>query len=154
MLQLYVEQENKADVIVSNDIYFDFYIDNVDIDNNIANIIKKIDGVDYVGNHRIISKFDRTPTSIKHISTGCKTAINIYLNPNVIFNIGECGDNALTYIMNMRNGKAFTSCYIMPYDFENDINVICAELNINTVVHCSKDLIALLYSVFGGNKLC
>jgi len=48
--------------------------------------------------YAISSRFDGMKLNIDKLSTGCKTALNVLYNPDKVFDIRECGDNALDVI--------------------------------------------------------
>ena len=55
----------------------------------------------------IESRFDSTKLNIDKLSTGCKTALNIMYNPNKVFDISECGENALEVIYALEQGNVY-----------------------------------------------
>lgn len=42
-----------------------------------------------------------------YLSTGCKTLLNIISNPNICFDVCECGPNALTLLSYIKNGYVY-----------------------------------------------
>ena len=48
-----------------------------------------------VGKYKIRSRFDDIIIDIDKLSAGCKTALNVLYNPDKIFCLKECGNNAL-----------------------------------------------------------
>ncbi|MCR5402315.1 MAG: DUF4869 domain-containing protein [Butyrivibrio sp.] len=133
-LRLYLDSKQIADrnsVINLNDIWFQNHIKDISFGENEQNIVKSIDGVTYAGNNKFNSKFMKgTLVDASELSTGCKTALNIATFQSKIFNIAECGDNALQLIMNMKSGNAYIDYFFMTDEFQNDIDVI-----INNEVH-------------------
>ena len=81
-------------------------------------IIMDIDGSELVSKFQIKSKFNGELLNIDKLSTGCKTALNIYCNPEKVFSIKECGDNALELIYGFERGMIFSEYPIIPFDFE------------------------------------
>lgn len=58
------------------------------MDDAIINIIKAIDGSVYLGNGRFHTKLDEI-IGLDSLSTGCKTVINVYNNPDKLFDCTE-----------------------------------------------------------------
>lgn len=131
MLKIYIGNINSNNKYCQyNDAWFDKYIDKIEVNDTMQKIIKKIDNVKYAGNKRIISKFEPDlAISMKELSTGCKTAINIAVFKDTIFSVAECGDNALQVIFNFKHGNIYIPSFIIPRPFKNAI-----EVNINEEV--------------------
>ncbi len=94
------------ELIEMNDIFFNKQTTEL-LDSRAAEIIFKIDQSIMHSRFIIRSKFDRTALNIDKLSTGCKTALNILYNPDKIFDIRECGDNALDVIYALPDGNVF-----------------------------------------------
>lgn len=131
-----------------NDIFFNKYMAQMNFDNEaIKKIIKAIDKVDYIGNHRVLSKFEKdTAISVRELSTGCKTAINIASFPNMVFSVAECGDNALQVIFNYTHGQIYMPMFSIPREFNNNIEV--HTINNKQVVSDNRQLEHILNEVF------
>lgn len=131
-----------------NDIFFDKYMTQIDFDSEtIKNIIKSIDKVNYIGNYRILSKFEKdTAISVRELSTGCKTAINIASFPNMVFSVAECGNNALQVIFNYTRGKIYMPIFSIPREFNNKIEV--HTTNNKQVISNNIQLESILNEVF------
>ena len=54
--------------------------------------------------------------NIDKLSTGCKTALNILYNPDKVFDIRECGDNALDVIYALPNGNVYCDYPLISFD--------------------------------------
>lgn len=149
MLQLYlgpIEKKNKK-YCEYNDAWFDKYTDNIQFDENICKIIKVIDGVDYIGNKRVKSKFIKDiAISVKELSSGCKTVLNVVSFSEYIFSVAECGDNALHVLFNLKRGKAHLPFFVIPRDFNNEIEIIYRGER--TVIHNNKELEDILDKVY------
>lgn len=87
-----VTNRNK-DIQDLNDDFFDLHTCMEEITEKDKQCIKDIDGSDYITSDKIITRFGET--QIEHISTGCKTMLNILHYPNTVFNVVECGDNVI-----------------------------------------------------------
>ncbi len=126
MLEVYVNKSNvpkSVKIENFNDLFFDLNYGNLVVDDAVKNIIKQIDGSVYQENGRVLTKFNEI-AELNHLSSGCKTAINIYKNPNKMFNCAECGNNALEVIFRLPNGRVCSE-YAPAYpDFYTPVNVV------------------------------
>ena len=93
-------------IIKLNDIYFNTKTSDL-LDSRAEDIISVIDKTKIINKYTIASQFDGTNLNIDKLSTGCKTALNILYNPEVIFDIAECGDNALDVIYSFDVGSVY-----------------------------------------------
>ena len=100
-----------------NDIYFNKYTADL-LDDRARDIIKQIDQTEMLGKYAIESRFDGTKLNIDKLSTGCKTALNVMYNPNNIFDICECGENALEVIYGMDAGKVYCEYPMIAFTME------------------------------------
>jgi len=147
MLKIYVGE--LKDYCTYNDAWFNKYIDKIDFDNNIIKkLISLIDHVDYIGNKRVKSKFvSDVAISVKELSSGCKTVINVASFPDKIFSAAECGDNALQVLFNLKRGNIYLPFFIIPKEFKNNIEVV---YNGNSnIVKDNYELEDLLYNLRG-----
>ena len=140
MLIIYLDKNKiKQKIQYFNNSYFDLYVNKIAFNNNVISIISKIDGVKYIGDYRILSKFQpKTAIRVEELSSGCKTAINVYSFPQNIFYVGECGDNALQVICNYNHGNIFVDDFFIPLPFQNTIQVITQQGA--TTVNNNKEL--------------
>jgi len=145
MLEIYLKEIKHQKF---NDVYFDRYMRQIDFNsNNIKNIIKAIDDVEYIGDCRVKSKFESNiAISVRELSTGCKTAINVISFPQEIFTVVECGDNALQVIFNYRRGKIFMPMFSIPREFKNEIKVY--TIHGEQIINNNKQLEEVLNTVF------
>lgn len=149
MLRVYIGNIDKSSekYCEYNDAWFDKYLDKIKFNQNIIKIIRVIDKVTYLGNQRVESKFIKdTAISVKELSSGCKTAINIINFTSNIFSVAECGDNALQVIFNFKSGNLYIPYFIIPKKFNNEI-----EVNYNSnkiIVHNNIELERILNQVF------
>lgn len=149
MLKIYIgnNHEINKEYCKYNDAWFDKYVDKIEFTENIKKIIKIIDDVDYIGDKRVLSKFIKnTAISVKEISSGCKTVINVASFPNMIFSAAECGDNALQVIFNLKRGNIYLPFFILPRKFTNDIEVIYNGKS--AIVHNNVELEDILDQIF------
>lgn len=109
-LNLYIKKEdvNKTGLKLEerNDAFFNLHIGTTKISDTIKSLILNIDHTTYSSGSDIRTKYGRL-VDIRKISTGCKTAINIYSNPDKLFNCVEAGDNALRGILMFNRGNAY-----------------------------------------------
>ena len=113
------------DTVQLNDIWFQNHVRDIRFGKTEQKIVETIDKVKYAGNRKFKSKFMKgTLVDSSELSTGCKTALNIFTFPDKIFNLAECGENALQVIMNMKHGKAYMNYAFLTDGFNNQIDVI------------------------------
>lgn len=131
MLNIYLNC-NKSNIIELNDVYFNKYTYKL-IDYNIAKrIIKEIDDVELTEDFMIVSKFTNGLLDLSKLSTGCKTVLNIVFNTDKIFNISECGVNALSIIYSKSIGNAYANYIVTPLrDISCDIKVVYKDSSYN-----------------------
>ncbi len=107
----------KEEIVRFNDIYFNKNTSEL-IDDKAKDIIKKIDHSEMLEKYVIGSRFDGTRLNIDKLSTGCKTVLNIMYNPNRIFDICECGENALEVIYSLDAGKVYCEYPMIAFNME------------------------------------
>ena len=103
------------ELVTLNDIYFNTHTAEL-LDGQAEHIVSKIDGSRLVGKYSIISRFGEATLNVDRLSTGCKTVLNILYNPDKIFDIRECGDNALDAIYALPQGNVFCSYPLISFD--------------------------------------
>lgn len=145
MLKIYLTRPDN--IIDFHDQWFDSKINKIDFDEDIINFIKQIDGVEYVGNHHIKAKYNENMTLyVRELSSGCKAAINVKCFPNIVFNVGQCGKNALSVILNFKKGNIHMPYFVIPPEFENEIEV---EFRGQTrIIHNNDELEDILNEAF------
>ena len=119
MITVYKKKPNpkKRELIEINDIYFNQYTAE-HLDDKAADIIEKVDHSDMIDKYSILSRFDNMRLNIDKISTGCKTALNILYNPDKIFDIRECGDNALDVIYSLPEGNIYCDFPLISFNMD------------------------------------
>lgn len=105
-LNLYIDYSdlNGVDYVKFNDDFFDISKDTMKIDPVVKKLLYDIDKSKYVSKTTVLTRFDEY-LDMEYSSTGCKTAINIYLNPDKIIDCIECGANALEVILKFKHGN-------------------------------------------------
>lgn len=125
MLRMYVRGD-KSNVVDVNDVYFNKFTFNKLDYSTASRIIKEIDGVELTQDFKIISKFTDGLLDLSKLSTGCKTVLNILYNQDRIFNITECGRNALILIYKLSVGNVYVMDLVTPVrsNIKCDIEVV------------------------------
>lgn len=122
MLRIYTD---KVDNIINfNDAYFNKHTINHLDKTETRNIIYAIDGVVSDGD-TIISKFTGAKLDLEHLSTSCKTVLNVVFNTDKVFNAIECGKEALIYMYKQCEGNIYLEDILLPIDesFSIDVSV-------------------------------
>ncbi|MDO4302213.1 MAG: hypothetical protein Q4D26_12625 [Clostridia bacterium] len=115
----YVPKDMK--VVFDNEDYFMRYTV-PKLDERINGILKHTDGAEYIDKMSFKDKFGyRVPWV--GLSTGGKTILNIYCNPDVCFDTLECSLNALADLKNLRQGCAMPDV-LRDFDGDDSIDVI------------------------------
>ncbi len=86
------------------------------LDTKAAEIISRIDQSVMLSPYTIQSRFDGMTLNIDKLSTGCKTTLNILYNPEKVFDIRECGDNALDVIYALPEGNVYCDYPLISFD--------------------------------------
>lgn len=113
--------KNKKDIpndkkyIELNDVFFNQNTV-MKIDNKAKEIIEKIDSSKLIGKYKIISKFNDVTLDIDCLSTGCKTVLNVFYFPEMVFCMKECGDNALEVLYGLEQGNVYSDYALIPFD--------------------------------------
>lgn len=107
MIRVY---RNKKDIpdsleyIQLNDIYFNENTCDL-LDEKAVEIIKQIDSSELIGKYKIRSRFGDDTLNIDKLSTGCKTVLNVLYNPDKVFWLMDCGENALEILYGLQKRK-------------------------------------------------
>lgn len=120
MIKIYKEINKlpcSVDYIELNDIFFNQNTASK-IDNNANKIIEYIDNSKLISQYKIKSKFNETVLDIDQLSTGCKTALNVYYFPDKVFCIKECGNNALEMIYRLEKGMVYSDYAMIPFNID------------------------------------
>ena len=92
-----------------------------------AKIVEQIDEAKMVGKYKIESKFNGVTLDVDCLSTGCKTVLNVMYNPDKVFCLKECGDNALELLYNLEQGAVYSDYALIPFELENIEVLVCPE---------------------------
>lgn len=128
MITIYKSKKNipqSMELIELNDYFFN-KITSGYIDERAEVIIKKIDKAVIQGKYKIVSGLNGVTLDIDKLSSGCKTALNILYFPDKVFQIGECGDNALDMIYSFEQGNVYCEYPMISFQMKQ---VILADQN-------------------------
>ena len=105
-------------IICGNDVYFDGYtiIGDSEFEKEVLSAIdkaKRVSDTTFIGRTRKLGALDKSC-----LSTGTKTLLNIYNNPDKCFDVVGCGDNALEFLCDLRDGNILWEFPFM--NFERD----------------------------------
>lgn len=116
MITIY--KKKTKDIEFLNDIYFNHNTVEL-LDERAKTVIKQIDQSEMLSKYTIKSRFNETVLNIDKLSTGCKTALNIIYNPQKIFDIRECGENALDVIYRLPSGNIYCEYPLISFDMQS-----------------------------------
>ena len=107
MIDIYTEKQDSKDWIFQNDLYFNLNTGNEEMSQNEINLIWQIDEAKLTLDKHIETKYGLG--TIRNLSSGCKTLLNILKHPNKVVCVEECGPNVLKIIFKMDNIKIYMS---------------------------------------------
>lgn len=84
---------------MQNDWYFNLYTSNEEISEKEMEMIELIDHAKVTRDKHIETKYGLG--TLRNLSSGCKTLLNVIKNPDKIVNIEECGNNVLDLLFSM-----------------------------------------------------
>ena len=93
MIYVYTNKQDSEDWILQNDWYFNLYTSNENFSEQDEEIIWLIDHAKLTLNKRIETKYGLG--TVRNLSSGCKTLLNVMKNPDKVVNADECGKNVL-----------------------------------------------------------
>lgn len=100
-----------------NDIYFNQNTA-AKLDEKAEKIIEIIDEAKLISKYKIRSKFDDVILDIDKLSAGCKTVLNVVYNPDKVFCLKECGNNALEVLYGLLSGNVYSDYALIPFEME------------------------------------
>lgn len=106
-----------SNVIKINDIFLNKYTAAM-LDDRAKCIIQTIDQSEMLNKFSVKSRFDGMVLNIDKLSTGCKTVLNVMYNPDKVFDICECGDNALDVLYTLEEGKICCDYPLVSFDMK------------------------------------
>ena len=107
MIDIYTDKKNCEDWIIQNDLYFNLNTCNEEMTERDINLIKQADDAVLTPDKHIQTKFGLG--TIRNLSSGCKTLLNIIKHPDKVVCVEECGPNVLKVIFSMDNIKIYMS---------------------------------------------
>lgn len=107
MIYVYTNKKDSADWIMQNDLFFNLYTGNEVFTEEDAEIIWQIDQAKVMPDKRIETKYGLG--TIRNLSTGCKTILNVKKNPGKVVNSDECGANVLDILFAMDDIRLYMS---------------------------------------------
>ena len=124
MIKIYKKKAipQSLELIRINDQYFNKYTVEL-LDERAEDIIWSIDRSKMIDKYYIESRFDGAKLNIDKLSTGCKTVLNIMYNPDKIFDISECGENALEIIYDLEQGNVYCEYPMIAFNITEAIVV-------------------------------
>lgn len=113
--------KNKDDIpqnmeyVELNDVFFNQNTVS-QLDDRAKEIVQQIDEAKLIGKYKIESKFNGVILDVDHLSTGCKTVLNVLYYPDKVFCLKECGYNALEILFCLENGSVYSDYAVIPFD--------------------------------------
>lgn len=105
------------EIITINDTYFNRYTVDI-LDERAKEIVTRIDESELIDNYTMKSKFNDNLINTDRLSSGCKTALNIMYAKDKIFDLRECGDNALDVIYSLDVGMVYCDYPMISFDMK------------------------------------
>lgn len=107
MIDVYTEKRNSKDWILQNDLYFNLNTGNEEMSQTEIKLIWQVDEAKLTPDKHIETKYGLG--TIRNLSSGCKTLLNIVKHPDKVVCVDECGPNVLKIIFAMDNIKIYMS---------------------------------------------
>ncbi len=107
MIDIYTEKIDSKDWIIKNDLFFNLNTSNEEMSDNEVALIKQVDDAKLTPDKHIETKYGLG--TIRNLSSGCKTLLNIVKHPEKVVCVEECGPNVLKFIFRMDNIKIYMS---------------------------------------------
>ena len=107
MIDIYTEKRDSKDWILQNDLFFNLNTSNEEMSQNEINLIKQVDAAALTPDKHIETRYGLG--TIRNLSSGCKTLLNIIKHPDKVVCVEECGSNVLKIIFTMDNIKIYMS---------------------------------------------
>lgn len=107
MIDIYTEKKESPDWILKNDLYFNLNTSNEEMTEEDRKLIHQADDAVLTSDKHIETKYGLG--TIRNLSSGCKTLLNIVKHPDKVVCVEECGPNVLKLIFQMNNIKIYMS---------------------------------------------
>ena len=120
MIDIYTDKKDSKDWILQNDLYFNLNTSNEEMSQYEINLIQQVDKAKLTPDKHIETKYGLG--TIRNLSSGCKTLLNIVKHPDKVVSVEECGPNVLNIIFTMDNIKIYMSRPTL-FDIPNDVQI-------------------------------
>ena len=107
MIDIYTDWKDSKDWIFQNDLYFNLNTGNEEMSQKEIDLIWQADEAKLTPDKHIETKYGLG--TIRNLSSGCKTLLNMVKHPDKVVNVEECGPNVLRIIFTMDNIKIYMS---------------------------------------------
>lgn len=97
MIDIYTNKNDSKNWIIRNDLYFNLNTGNEEMSQKEIDLIWQVDEAELTPDKRIETKYGLG--TIRNLSSGCKTLLNIVKHPDKVVNVEECGPNVLRIIV-------------------------------------------------------
>ena len=85
MIDIYTDKKDSKDWILQNDLYFNLNTSNEEMSSNEINLIQQVDEAKLTPDKHIETKYGLG--TIRNLSSGCKTLLNIVKHPDKVVNV-------------------------------------------------------------------
>lgn len=107
MIDIYTEKRDSKDWILQNDLYFNLNTSNEEMSQKEIDLIQQVDNARLTPDKHIETKYGLG--TVRNLSSGCKTLLNIVKHPDKVVCVEECGPNVLKIIFAMNNIRIYMS---------------------------------------------
>ena len=107
MIDIYTEKRDSKDWILQNDLYFNLNTSNEEMSQKEIDLIQQVDNAKLTPDKHIETKYGLG--TIRNLSSGCKTLLNIVKHPDKVVCVEECGPNVLKIIFAMNKIRIYMS---------------------------------------------
>ena len=107
VIDIYTEKKESSSWILKNDLYFNLNTSNEEMTEKDRKLIQQADDAVLTPDKHIETKYGIG--TIRNLSSGCKTLLNIVKHPDKVVCVEECGPNVLKLIFQMDNIKIYMS---------------------------------------------
>lgn len=107
MIDIYTEKKESSSWILKNDLYFNLNTSNEEMTEKDRKLIQQADDAVLTPDKHIETKYGLG--TIRNLSSGCKTLLNIVKHPDKVVCVEECGPNVLKLIFQMDDIKIYMS---------------------------------------------
>lgn len=107
MIDIYTKKVESKDWILQNDLYFNLNTSNEEMSENEIRLIWQVDGAKLTPDKHIETRYGLG--TIRNLSSGCKTLLNIVKHPDKVVCVEECGSNVLKFVFEMDDIKIYMS---------------------------------------------